>query len=147
MRFVPFLSESWTGCCHTRVLSHHALHMCRHIPAMQQHAHVWYLGVFPDKQQKHRFQAEIANKEVLHSHTLERHENDGLPAAPTDAAAAAAVEVNLNKCTTSTGGHRFSVSFVVAHTFWLLQARQSYPSSFCRVSWLVKASRHSCEHK
>ena len=56
------------------------------------------------------------------------------------------LELNLFMCKTSTGGHRYSVSFFVAHTPLRLQAWQLYPSSSSSVSVSVKESRHSYEH-
>lgn len=56
------------------------------------------------------------------------------------------LELNLLRCKTSTEGHRYNVSFLVAHTPLRLQAWQLYPSSSSSVSVSVKESRHSCEH-
>ena len=57
------------------------------------------------------------------------------------------LELNRLRCNTSTGGQRYRVSFLVAHTPLRLQAWQLYPSSSSSVSVSVKASRHSCEHR
>lgn len=76
------------------------------------------------------------NKLLYISHTL-RETKVGLP--PCDFAT-----LNLFRCTTNTGGHRYSVSFFVAHPL-LLHAWQVYCSSSPSVSALVKSSRHSCQ--